>query len=354
MKKLLAAPYLIAKYALFSKNTVLILVVSLALITTGCSKKLSETDRSVVASVSTNNQQKLYNLKIGVIPIGNQLEQEQTIKALKEYLDHSVREEVDIEAQSKTIGRQATQNSQETQKRQNAIATSLNFQIGKDYNEVVDWLVQGKLDMAYLGPMSYLEAVDRGAKIEPLVAAIDKYTGQPWYRACIIVKQDSPIQTLQNLKGKRIAFVDKLSTSGYLMPLATLKKLGIDPNRDFAQALYVGSYSKSIAVLEDGIVDAAAVNLSYYSKQQKKHKLKSQHSRILWKSAPIPNFLIVTSKKLPSEVVQQLKHAFLSSPEGLDDIIGIESAGYTLVSHSDYASIEQLRKDLNLISVPAK
>lgn len=354
MKQSLVAPWLVIRYYLLSKNIVLILTIIMTLVTTGCSGILSQNNYSVVDKVPINNKQNLYKLKIGVVPTENLREQERMIKPLKEYLEQSFRGGDEIEPQSKTIGRQTKQNTEGIQKKQNAIAISLDFQIGKSYQQIIDLLVQDKLDMAYLGPVSYLEAVDRGAKIEPLVAAIDKHTGEPWYRACIIVKQDSPIKTLKDLKGKRIAFVDKLSTSGYLMPLATFKKLEIDYKRDFSQVIYTGSHSKSLAALEDDIVDASATNISSYLKRQKIGKLTPQNSRLVWQSAPILNFPIVVSKKLPPELIQQLKQAFLSSPEGLEDILGIESAGYTLVTPSDYAAIEQFRKDLNLISVPTK
>ncbi|PHJ55827.1 phosphonate ABC transporter substrate-binding protein [Nostoc linckia z18] len=354
MKKSLVKLWPVAKYYLFSKNRVLILVVIMALLTTNCSGIVSKKNHSIVDKVSINYKHNLYKLKIGLVPTENPIEQERMMKALKEYLEQSVGGGLEIASQSKTIGRQTTQNTEEIENRQNAIAISLDFQIGKSYQQIIDLLVQGKLDMAYLGPLSYVEAVDRGAKIEPLVAAIDKHTGQPWYRACIIVKQDSPIKTLKDLKGKRIALVDKLSTSGYLMPLAIFKKLGIDYQHDFAKVLYTGSHSKSLAALEDGIVDAAATNISSYFKEQKIGKLTRENSRVVWQSTPILNFPIVVSKKLPPDLIQKLKQALISSPEGLEDILGIESAGYTLVTSSDYASIEQLRKELNLISVPAK
>ncbi|QMS91561.1 phosphate/phosphite/phosphonate ABC transporter substrate-binding protein [Nostoc edaphicum CCNP1411] len=352
MNKYLVAPWLFGRYRLSSKTRVLTVAIIMALLSTGCTGKVSEKNQSVVDSVSS--QQNLPALKIGVLPTQSRTEQEQMIKPLKEYLEQSLGRRVDTESQSKIIGGQGRHKKPEIQKIQDAIASSVDFQIAKDYQQIIDWLLQDKLDMAYLGPMSYLEAVDRGAKVEPLVAPIDKHTGQPWYRACIIVKQDSRIKTLKDLKGKRIAFVDKLSTSGYLMPLATFKKLGIDDNRNFAQVLYAGSHSNSMAALEDGIVDAAATNISSYLKRQKNGKLTPQNSRILWESAPIPNSPIVVSKKLSPELIKRLKQAFISSPEGLQDIIGTESAGYTLVTPSDYTPIEQLRKYLNLISVPTK
>lgn len=315
--------YIDTQRSLFTKSAVLILAVVAALMVTGCSDKVSGNSKSTENQAANSSKKNLSALKIGVLPARNPQDQAQMIKVFDAYLE-------------KSLGRQ------------------VDFQVAKSYDEAVNWLVQEKLDIAYLGPATYLKALDRGAKIEPLVAPIDRHTGQPWYRACIIVRADSPIKTLKDLKGKRVAFVDKSSTSGYLMPLASLKKQGIEPGRDFAQVLFAGNHSKSMAALEAGTVDAAAANISSYLKRQKSGKLTPKNSRIIWESAPIPQPPVVVSKKLSPELIQQLKQAFINTPDGMEDITGTESAGYTLVSPSDYAPIQQLRKDLNLISIPAK
>jgi phosphonate transport system substrate-binding protein len=294
----------------------------LILLGAGCTKNIFSEHQSVLDS-AVNSKNHLSTLKIGVLPTQNRTEQERMIQPLDEYLEKSLRRQVV-------------------------------FQIANNYQEAVDWLVQGKLDIAYLGPVTYLEAIEKGAKVELLVAPIDKHTGQPWYRSCIVVKADSPIKTIADLKGKRVAFVDKSSTSGYLMAAASLKKLKINPNQDFAQVVFAGSHSKSMKALEDGIVDAAITNFSSYLKHQKKGKLTPQNSRVIWESAPIPHSPIVISQKLSPELILQLKRAFISSPDGIEDIVGTESAGYTLVVPSDYAPIQKLRQELNFISTSAK
>ncbi|MBD2343852.1 substrate-binding domain-containing protein [Anabaena subtropica] len=273
------------------------------------------------ASVSVGSKNILPKLKIGILATQNLPEQQQIIKPLDDYLETS-------------LGRQ------------------IDFLIAKDYEEVINWLIEDELDLAYLGPVAYLKAVDRGAKIQPLVTSIDKHTGQPWYRACILVKNNSSIKTLKDLKGKRVAFVNKSSTSGYLMPLANLRKVNIYPEQDFAKVIYAGNHSKSIKALEDGIVDAAATNVSSYLALQKSGKITPQNYRLIWESVPIPNFPIVVSKKLSSELVQQLKRVFISTPEGIKNILGTESSGYTLINPDDYAPIQKLRQELNLISLP--
>ena len=303
----------VTKKHLFNISIMMFLSVVMILLNTGCTQKISHSSPPPVDKIPKN----LPALKIGILSTQNPQDQQQMIKRFDNYLEKSLKRTIDVK-------------------------------LAKNYNEAVDWLVQEKVDIAYLGPLTYLEALDRGAKIEPLVASIDKNTGQPWYRSCIIIKSDSPIKTLTDLKDKRVAFVDKSSTSGYLMPMAAFKKLNIDPERDFSQLIYAGNHTKSMAALEDGIVDAAATNTSAYLKQQKKGKLTPQNSRILWESAPIPQSPVVVSKKLPPELIKQLKQAFINTPDGIEDITGIESAGYTLVSPSDYEPIQQLRKDTQL------
>ncbi|ABA23903.1 Phosphonate-binding periplasmic protein [Trichormus variabilis ATCC 29413] len=348
MKK--AVQWLISRKRLFSSQLVVVTAIAY-IFSIGCHNNISSNNQSLVnktssqkatddirvvrrtrerqgtvydnTSLSSANKNDLPKLKIGVLSTQNFTEQQQIIKPLNDYLETSLGRQVD-------------------------------FFIAKDHEEIIEWLTQDKLDLAYLGSVAYLEAVDRGAEIQPLVTSIDKHTGQPWYRACIIVKADSSIKTLKDLKGKRVAFVDKSSTSGYLMPLAALSKQSIDPQKDFRTVIYVGNHSKSIAALENGSVDAAATNVSSYITFKNSRKLTPQDYRLIWESAPIPNFPIVISQKLAPELIQQLKQVFISTPEGMKDILGAESAGYTLVSPDHYAPIQQLRQELNLISIPKK
>jgi phosphonate transport system substrate-binding protein len=145
----------------------------------------------------TNPSSQQIVLRVSLVPTENQAAQEQVIAPLDAHLE-------------KVLGQQ------------------VDFLFAKNYQDSVDMLVDGRANSAYFEPVTYLEALEQGAKIEPLTAPIDKFTNRPWHRSCIIVPKNSPIRTLADLKGKRVAFVDTTSTSGYLIPLATLNQLGIE------------------------------------------------------------------------------------------------------------------------------
>lgn len=75
----------------------------------------------------------------------------------------------------------------------------------------------------------------------------------------ILVKEGSPYQTLQELAGKRIAYVDRLSGSGFIMPARLFRDQGIDPVASFSEVIFTGNHTKSLDALNADQVDAAAV-----------------------------------------------------------------------------------------------
>lgn len=221
-----------------------------------------------------------------------------------------------------------------------------NFQFAKDYQTAVDRLVEGKVDMAYLGPASYVQAKQRNPQIEPIVVPIDRTTGRPWYVSAIVANTDRGIRSLEDLKGKRFGFVSRSSTSGFLLASVALKERGIDPERDFASVKFSGSHDKAQTDLAEGIVDAIADDKPSFLRSQKAGKLSATRYKIIWESDPIPTGPIVVSAKVPSELVAQLKKALINAPVGLVDISGQTSAGYTLAKDSDFDSIRKAKARL--------
>ncbi|MBF2008429.1 phosphate/phosphite/phosphonate ABC transporter substrate-binding protein [Chlorogloeopsis fritschii PCC 9212] len=253
--------------------------------------------------------------------------------------------------------------SQQQEKRLQSLAAYLqqilklpvNIQIAKNYETAVDLLAKEKVEMAYLGALTYLKARDRNPNIEPLVLPIEQTTGRPWYSGVIIANSKRGINSLQDLKGKRFAFVSPSSTSGFLMPMNAFIQQGIDPTRDFTRIRYSGSHDKAETDLETDVVDAIATEKAIFVQSQREGKLKSSQYKIIWESEPIPTTpIVINTKKFSPSVINQLKRALIDAPEGLVDVNGSNSHGYTLGKDADFEQIRQIYTRLKSVVVAAK
>lgn len=252
------------------------------------------------------------------------------------------------------IAMSPSQNSDEQRKKRQLLADYLqeklgipvNIEIPQEYDIAIDLIAEGKVQIAYLGPFSYVKARQRNSQLEPLVAYIDKRTGRPWYTSSIVVDTQRGIQTLQDLKGKRVGFVNQSSTSGYLVPAAHLTSQQINFDQDFASIHYAGSHNKNVLALESGQVDAIGINKPTFLKAQQSGKLPLEKYQMIWESDPIPNAPIVVSRQVPASLKKNLQKAFINAPRDLAALSGAKSDGYTLVKDQDYDSIRQLQKIL--------
>lgn len=102
--------------------------------------------------------------------------------------------------------------------------------VGSDYNGTIEALRNGHIDVALLGPFSYILATTQ-APVEAFAVTVIAKTMQPSYKSIIITRKDSGINSMADLKGHTYAFVDPGSTSGYMVPAAAFKKAGIEIGR---------------------------------------------------------------------------------------------------------------------------
>src|SRR5467141_1239797 len=98
--------------------------------------------------------------------------------------------------------------------------------VGSDYNATIEALRAGHVDVALLGPFSYVLATTQ-APVEAFAVTVIAKTMQPSYRSIIIARNESPISALVEIKGRTFAFVDPGSTSGYMVPAAAFIGAGI-------------------------------------------------------------------------------------------------------------------------------
>lgn len=312
----------------FSRTVIILLLgLTITLVNTGCrstaqddSEQLGKNFSNSSANQTLKAEPQLTSINIAMSPSQNSAEQKQKRQLLANYL-------------------------------QEQLGLAVNIEIPPDYQTAIDLIAEDKVQMAYLGPLSYVQARQRNFQLEPLVAYIDKRTGRPWYTSVIVANSDRGIKAIADLKGKRIGFVNPASTSGYLVPVAHLKSHNIDPEQDFAELQYTGSHNKNAAALESGELDAIGINKPTYLKALKSGQLPSEKYLAIWESDPIPNAPIVISKKLPAKLKSNLQRALIDAPQDLAALSGAKSDGYTLVQDQDYEPIRNLQKILAIDTV---
>src|SRR3970282_940077 len=136
-----------------------------------------------------------------------------------------------------------------------ALGIPVDAVVSTSYTAAIEAMCAGRADIGALNPFSYVLAHEK-CGVE--VAAISLRFGLPYYRAQISARADANINTIEDLRGKRFAFVDPASTSGYLFPAAMLKKRGFDPDRFFSQTVFAGSHPNVMLAIYRGQVDGGA------------------------------------------------------------------------------------------------
>jgi len=143
------------------------------------------------------------------------------------------------------------------------IPVEIDLRIFPSYTRAIDALVQGEVDFARYGPVSYVIAKERNPNIRLL--AMESNNGKKTFNGVISVPLDSPIQSVQDLRGKRIAFGDRRSTTGRYLSQAALLEAGIDA-RDLAGYTYLGRHDKVAFAVAAGNYDAGATNENTFHK----------------------------------------------------------------------------------------
>jgi len=218
--------------------------------------------------------------------------------------------------------------------------------VATDYNGIIEALRSGKLDVAYLGPFSYVLATSV-ADVEAFSVAVTKKTGQSAYKSVILARKDSGIHSLADLKGHTFAFVDPSSASGHLFPKAGLEQAGFAPDSLFKRVIFSGSHDASILAVENRKVDAAAVADRIFASAVAKGVVKQDDFEIVWSSRPIPESPMVWRKALDPQLKKKVADALASIkdvPWGDQGVLN----GFQPTTDASYDVVRETAKVLDL------
>jgi len=213
-----------------------------------------------------------------------------------------------------------------------------------DYLGVVEALRNKTVDMAFVHPAGYVFA-SREAKAQ--IVAVDVWHGKTSYTSRIFVRKESGLKTLEDLRGKNIAFVDPGSTSGYVYPMVMLIKKGLvkdrDPKTFFKEAMFAGTHEAALLALLNGSVDAVA-SFDLAPEQYLKDKERVEKLTYIAETPPIPEAGMAVRDGMDPALVKRIFDALMAfnAPEYrplLKDFYGID--GFARAKDSDYDPVRQ-------------
>ena len=219
-----------------------------------------------------------------------------------------------------------------------------------DYAAVVEGLATNKLDLAWLGGFTYVQARLRThGGVVPIVQRAEdaKFTSR------FIVPTNSTAKTLADLKGKTFAFGAPSSTSGSLMPRYFLLQAGIDPERDFKSVAFSGAHDATVAFVAAGRAEAGVLNASVMDKLVESRNANVEKVRVLAITPPYFDYNWTVRPGLDPAVTKKLTDAFLKldpANPAMKEIMDLQRASkFIPTQNSNYDGIEAAARSAGLV-----
>lgn len=220
-----------------------------------------------------------------------------------------------------------------------------------DYAGVVEALAAGKVDLAWLGGFTFVQAKLRTkGRVIPIVqrAEDEKFTSK------FIVPAGSAARSLADLKGKVFAFGSASSTSGHLMPRYLLLQAGVDPRKDFARVAFSGAHDATVAFVASGRADAGVLNASVWEKLVEAKNPNAAKVKVLATTPPYYDYNWTVRADLDPALVKKLTEAFLRldpAKPAHKEILALQRASrFVPTRASNYDSIEAAAKAAGLLN----
>ena len=228
----------------------------------------------------------------------------------------------------------------------------ISFFMPTSYASVVEGLLSHFVDVAVLGPYTYVIANSKDPTVE-VFATYAKRPGHmqeegPGYRGVLISKKGTKYTSIKSLKGSLVGLTDPGSTSGNLMPrVAFTKVIGMDLEKFFDKVVYTGSHELSTVAVVQGKVDAAFVASHRFDNVVNKGEATLEGVNILWQSDPIPQDPFVYRNTLCNDILANIRETFLDlkgKPGSKTFLDNVKSNTFVEMSSDDYNIIRDLKK----------
>jgi phosphonate transport system substrate-binding protein len=229
----------------------------------------------------------------------------------------------------------------------------IEFYMPTSYASVIEALLGKWVDVAVLGPESYILARNKDKSIEVFGTYSRKKNGiqeaGPGYKSVLITKKGSKFNNIESLKGSVLALVDPASTSGALIPEHVFPRENKTPplKQYFSRVVFSGGHDLSSLSVMEGKVDAAFVASHRFMEAVNAGKIKQEDFNFLWYSPLLPQDPFVYRATLCHELKQKVSDTFLTldkTPEGQKYLENVKSERLVKMTDADYQIVRDVVK----------
>lgn len=203
--------------------------------------------------------------------------------------------------------------------------------IPQDYAAVVKAIVEGQVDVAHLGGVTFIQANQRAGVIPVVQRARDRE-----FHSIFITARDD-VRSLADLKGKKFAFGDVNSTSGHLMPAYFMRLGGVDP-AVVDRAIFTGGHEATALAVSEARADAGALDETVWERLTKDGKIDTNKVRAFWTTPAFVDDVWVVRKDLDLALTRSIAEVFLE----LDTSRAEDRAILELLSARRYVPVDAL------------
>ena len=213
----------------------------------------------------------------------------------------------------------------------------------ESYAEINELLESEDLDAAFVCSGPYVDGHDAfGLEI----IAVPVAYGEPVYYSYIIVHKDSPIDSVEQLRGGTFAFADPQSNTGRVVPTYLLATMGETPESYFKKYTFTYAHDKSIMAVAQKLVDGAAVDSLIWEYDEKKAPEYTSQTKVIWKSEACGIPPVVVRKNLDEDIKAKLRRSFRElhlDEEGRSILAELMIDRFEEGSDSSYDSIRRMK-----------
>ena len=220
-----------------------------------------------------------------------------------------------------------------------------------DYEDTVRLFSEKKVDLAYLGGLTFVQALSKSGARPLVMRAIDtRFT--TWF----LVKPELEELDLTDFEGRKFSFGSDLSTSGHLMPRHFLQShWQIDPDAYFSRVEYSGAHDQTAYAVRDGEVEIGAASSAIVKNMLEDGRLGPNELAVVWQTPPYADYVWAVQPDLDESLEIKLRDAFLGLDSGdaqqAKILRSVGAENYLPARLADFADLQEIAGKLGFLAV---